>query len=302
MTAVMGGSLWLGSLPGALALPIVESRTGDPVLRPPLGGNVGTEHESAPLKSQQIEALKEEINHLRGTVEQQQHQYELQIQALKKSQQAFYVDLDKRLTQLEHPTELLPKESAANPAQASDQKPTVPVKSANKGKTVVSTAATIPTSSLTTSATIVGDAVAEGQEPAETASTTTEKSCYEAASANLSAKRYTEAIEGFQACVTRYPQGAYTAQCYYWLGEGYMAEWGSHKDDKTLLDKASQSFLMVTTRFPTHQRATDALLKLGMVEQEKGNLEVSKRYFEQVRDRYPDSAAARMAETYLQEE
>ncbi len=285
---LMGGGLWLGILPLALALPIVESRTGDPLVRP---GNASisthTDYESSPLKVQQIEALKEEINNLRGAIEQQQHQLEVQSQALKKSQQDFYVDLDKRLTQLEQPTEAL-----------AEAKPTVP--KSVKSKTLANAPeATTNRAGIKPAAT--SDATAEGQEPVEF-NKKTEKASYEAASAHLSAKRYAEAIEGFQDCVTRYPQGSYAAQCYYWLGESYMAEWGSHKDDKTLLDKASQSFLMVTTRFPTHQRATDALLKLGMVEQEKGNLEVSKRYFEQVRERYPDSAAARMAETYLQEE
>ncbi len=303
LTVLMGSGLWIGSFSSSLALPIVESRTGDPVVRPPsnTNTNMGTGYEQPSLKPQQIEALKEEINNLRGAVEQQQHQLEVQIQALKKSQQDFYMDLDKRLTPLEQPTEALTKNNAPNPTQPTDAKPAVPVKSV-KSKAVANVPVTSSGGTKPAAATTVGDAVAEGQDAVSAAKTTSEKTCYEAASAHLSAKRYAEAIEGFQDCVTRYPQGSYAAQCYYWLGESYMAEWGSHKDDKTLLDKASQSFLMVTTRFPTHQRATDALLKLGMVEQEKGNLEVSKRYFEQVRERYPDSAAARMAETYLQEE
>ncbi len=296
---ILGGWLCLVAVPQALALPIVESRTGDPVVRAPQSHDLNSSSNTASNRSydstysgpQQIESLKEELNLLRGSMEEKQHALETQIQALKKSQQDFYVDLDKRLSQLE-------RSKASGATKATAQAVPIP-------------AVVVPAATATA---VLPQSQDEALEKlAETEDTTnlekpashkalTEKACYEEASAHLSAHRYAEAIKGFGDCVARYPQGTYAAQCYYWLGESYMAQWGSHKDDKTLLDKASQAFLMVTTRFPTHQRATDALLKLGMVEQEKGNLDVSKRYFEQVRDRYPDSAAARMAEAYLQED
>ncbi|MBP6103719.1 MAG: tol-pal system protein YbgF [Gammaproteobacteria bacterium] len=314
MQNFVGGWLCLMAVPQVLALPIVESRTGDPVVRSSrdVGSSVtipGDSTYTSP-RPQSIDALKEELNSLRGSMEEKDHQLEAQIDRLKKSQQDFYVDLDKRLTQLESSKSTVSKALALPPAKTVASLPVkplavptaeVPVDEedalAHETEDASTPVATIAKKSGTTAA-------ASTMKPAATQTHTglAEKAIYEAASASLSAQQYSEAIEGFQRCVARFPQGSYAAQCYYWLGESYMAQWGSHKDDKTLLDKASQSFLIVTTRFPTHQRATDALLKLGMVEQEKGNVDVSKRYFEQVRDRYPDSAAARIAESHLQED
>lgn len=316
MQNFVGGWLCLMAVPQVLALPIVESRTGDPVVRTPKdigSGSVTTMQGDSPYASsrpQSIDALKEELNSLRGSMEEKDHQLEAQIERLKKSQQDFYVDLDKRLTQLESSKSTVSK--AALPAKTAMPLPVTVKPSAvvTEGPVAEQEDVALPLAHETADAsTPVGKklsttAAASTTKPVATQAHTglAEKAIYEAASANLSAQQYSEAIEGFQRCVARFPQGSYAAQCYYWLGESYMAQWGSHKDDKTLLDKASQSFLIVTTRFPTHQRATDALLKLGMVEQEKGNFDVSKRYFEQVRDRYPDSAAARIAESHLQED
>jgi tol-pal system protein YbgF len=282
MQNFVGGWLCIMAVPQVLALPIVESRTGEPVLRSPrdVDTNLTMPGEStyASPRPQSIDALREELNGLRGSMEEKDHQLGADIDRLKKSQQDFYLDLDKRLRQLE----------GSKGASATQQAAALPA------KTTPLPVAVKPSAPLKTTEVPVATQAA----PAGLA----EKAMYEAASASLSAQQYSEAIEGFQRCISRFPQGSYAAQCHYWLGESYMAQWGSHKDDKTLLDKASQSFLMVTTRFPTHQRAIDALLKLGMVEQEKGNIDVSKRYFAQVRDRYPDSAAARIAESHLQED
>ncbi len=312
MQNFVGGWLCLMAVPQVLALPIVESRTGDPVVRSPrdIGSSMTIPGDStyASPRPQSIDALKEELNSLRGSMEEKDHQLEAQIDRLKKSQQDFYLDLDKRLTQLESSKSTVSKAVALPSAKTVASLPVKPL--------------AVPTAEVPVDeedAQPLAHETADPSTPVTKPSTTTapstmkpvvtqahtglaEKAIYEAASASLSAQQYSEAIEGFQRCVARFPQGSYAAQCYYWLGESYMAQWGLHKDDKTLLDKASQSFLIVTTRFPTHQRATDALLKLGMVEQEKGNIDVSKRYFEQVRDRYPDSSAARIAESHLQED
>jgi len=319
MQNFIGGWLCMMAVPQVLALPIVESRTGDPVVRSPrdVDSSLRTPGDStyASPRPQSIEVLKEELNDLRGSMEEKDHQLELQIDRLKKSQQDFYVDLDKRLSQLEGSKGASATKQAAAALTVKATSLPVSVKPSAIVKAEVPVVAEHEDAASLAPMQTDPDAVTPlSKKPSTTTVPTTtkpvahaptglaEKAMYEAASASLSAQQYSEAIEGFQRCVARFPQGSYAAQCYYWLGESYMAQWGSHKDDKTLLDKASQSFLMVTTRFPTHQRATDALLKLGMVEQEKGNLDVSKRYFTQVRDRYPDSAAARIAESHLQED
>lgn len=123
----------------ALALASVESRTGEPVVRGPMensargvqqgyqgnqsyrgnqypsnqgysdpgysnsngnGANITSslpvEERAARLTLKEIESLQKEVSELRGMVEVQDHE----IKQLKKSQQDFYMDLDRRLSQL----------------------------------------------------------------------------------------------------------------------------------------------------------------------------------------------------------
>lgn len=263
----------MGVLPLALAFPIVESRTGDPALRQPL---VDHPISPGPLKTQEINALQEELQELRGTLEKQLHQLEEQLGRVKKSQQDLYLDIDKRLKQVEtqKPKTLLKKAVSAVETSVPAEAIVVPAPKPN----VVMVPETVVDNELA------------------------EKQAYDAAAAHLSAKQLPEAIKGFERFIERYPQGLQSAQAHYWLAEAYMASFEADRTQKSLLNKASQAFLVVTTRFSTHQRATDALLKLGMVEQEKGNKTLSRQYFQQVKDRYPESGAARLAEAYLQSE
>ncbi len=322
-------------LPSLWAAPIVESRTVAPPIPSPATVEQPLSAPEAPAatrimpnrpttsaprmgatdplraQQQQIEGLKEELIELRGALEKQAYELKEQMQRLKKSQQDFYVDLDKRLNDL----------GGAKKAQAPLAKQALngtDSKSASmigdegsrtlnimdpKGKTSM-VMRDEPADALS------ADLSQQRQGPLSTdlsqpqqellSAALSEKEIYDLATSRLSTKQMPEAIAGFQAYLDRYPQGQYVVQCYYWLGEAYMAEWGAHKQNKGLLDKAINAFTVLTTQFPTHQRATDALLKLGMIEQEKGDLKRSKQYFQQVKERYPDSAAARLAEVYLE--
>jgi tol-pal system protein YbgF len=254
---------------------------------------------------QSIRALEEELQELRGTLEKQLHQLEDQVMRLKKSQQDFYVDIDKRLRQIEtQKPKIMPKKASDAPSSQS-YTPAVVVPAGSPP--VEATAPKIVPAAVAASTDAKTGIEREGErsqvvDAAPAANEGDEKEAYNAAAAHLSAKQFPEAIQSFESFIQRYPQGQQIAQAHYWLGEAYMASFEANRSDQSLLDKAASAFLVVTTRFPTHQRATDALLKLGMVEQEKGNKILSRQYFQQVKERYPDSGAARLAEAYLQAE
>lgn len=128
-----------------------------------------------------------------------------------------------------------------------------------------------------------------------------EKGAYESAYSMVRSKRYNDAIVAFKDYLARFPNGERSPNAHYWLAEVYMVQWQADKSKTELLDKASQDFLIITTRFPNHQKVPDSLLKLGIIENERGNLETSRQYLTQAKTNHPGTAAARIAETRLQQ-
>ena len=104
---ILTGFMALGAPLCVEALATVESRTGEPAVyaEEPINrssvvaSNAPAEDRAALLSLKHLETLKQEISELRGLVETQAHE----IQQLKKSQQDFYTDLDKRINQLPSP-------------------------------------------------------------------------------------------------------------------------------------------------------------------------------------------------------
>lgn len=252
----------------------------------------------------QIEALKQEVGDLRGLVEVQDHE----IKQLRKSQQDLYLDLDKRLVQVQQnqkgspakPPSLAkekPKQEARAVAKPSLDKP-----SADKSSIVVqSAAASVPV--ITGVPNRGADSAKLPPPPTANASnkSNAEKGTYEVAYSLVRSKRYAEAITALQDYLARFPQGEQAPNAYYWLGEVYTVQWQADKSNTGLLDKASQAFLNLREEFPMHSKSTDALLKLGLIESDKGNFESARHYLTEVINRYPGTSAARIAETRLQQ-
>lgn len=274
---IISGLLFVAMPSRVMALATVESRTGEPNVRAlhtvaPVPGS--TDERAARLTLKQVETLQQEVSELRGLVETQAHE----IQQLKKSQQDLYLDLDKRLN----------AKSGATTTEAPLSIPEeVPVKAPEKvaiEKVAVETAEV----SASTLASASRD-------------TMPDKDPYQFAYQLVQTKRYPEAIVAFQSYISRFPDGADVANAHYWLGELYMVEWQTDKARVASLDSAIQSFLNVTSHFPDHQKASDSLLKLGMIEVEKHNFKAAKQYFTDLKTRYPSSTAARIAENRLKQ-
>ncbi len=114
---------------------------------------------------------------------------------------------------------------------------------------------------------------------------------YQAGYRHLQAKRYTQAKYDFQEIVENHPNGQFAPNAYYWLGEIYLLQ-----DE---LDNAQKSFEAVTLNYSSHPKSADALLKLGFVAMQQNNPVKAKGYLVEVKQKFPNTVAARLAENRL---
>ena len=106
----------------------------------------------------------------------------------------------------------------------------------------------------------------------------------------MRARKFQEAISSFQALIETFPNGRYTANCFYWLGELFVAT-----GDKEL---GRQNFMQVINLYPDNQKVPDALYKLGRIYIDLGDMDIGQRYLSQVIEKHPESSAAKLAVSY----
>jgi tol-pal system protein YbgF len=104
-------------------------------------------------------------------------------------------------------------------------------------------------------------------------------------------KKYDQAITQIYEFLDTYPEGDLTVNAYYWLGEVYLV--------KPQLEQAKQAFSIVATRFADHRKAPDSTYKLGVTLDQLGEKEEAGRRMQTVVKNYPDSSAAKLAQSYL---
>lgn len=204
----------------------------------------------------QVQSMQKEIQELRGQLEVQSHELKL----LKEQQLTFYKDIDARLHQTStttQPTNVKPTD--ISPASAA----------------AVSAEKTIPTPGHS----------ARSSNPAD------EQIQYLAAYDLIKNKRFNDAITAMQTFVIQYPNGGYTANAHYWLGELYMTQ----KD----FDKANAQFDIVLTQFPSSNKAAPSLLKSAFALSSSGKKQEAIARLKKVIKQYPDTQPAKMAEEKL---
>ena len=194
----------------------------------------------------QLQILQQEVQDLRGIVEEQTYQ----LNRLARDQKQQYIDLDRRVAALR-----------------------------NNAPTPVVSTSTLPT-----------DPVARAA--ASTASGS-ERNAYTNAFDMMKNRRFDESVDAFNQMIGDYPNGQYTPNAFYWLGELYLA--------RTESEKARQSFAQVVNLYPDHQKVPDALYKLGVVYHRLGDDSRSLEYLTRVQADYPETSAAGLATTYASE-
>ena len=138
-----------------------------------------------------------------------------------------------------------------------------------------------------------GAASATATAPANSAGSKAERDAYTSAFNLMKEQQFDASTRAFNQLIVDHPNGAYTANAFYWLGELHLA--------KTQYEKARQSFAQVTNLYPDHQKVPDALYKLGVVYHRLGDTQRSLEFLSRVRNEHPQSSAAGLAQTYAAE-
>jgi len=210
----------------------------------------------------QLQVLQQEVQELRGLVEEQAYQ----LNRLARDQQEQYIDLDGRIASM----------------GSGQSRPT-------SGSSTTSTdASTTPRASTTGSGFSSG-----GTSTLASRGSESERDVYTRAFDLMKARQFEESAAAFNQLIAEYPNGQYTPNAFYWLGELYLAQ--------TDTEQARQSFAQVLNLYPDHPKVPDTLYKLGVVYHRLGDNQRAIGYFEQVGREYPNSSAAGLATRYMAE-
>ncbi len=218
----------------------------------------------------QIQVLQQEVQELRGLVEEQAYQ----LNRLARDQKEQYIDLDRRVAGLT----------------------TGAVTGAGIGAAGNAASGTQTAGSSTGS--FAGSQSAGTANPAPVAAVpaaggVSEREAYQGAFDLMKGRKFDESIAAFNDLIARYPNGQYTPNAFYWLGELYLAQQNT--------EQARQSFMQVIGLYPDHPKVPDTLYKLGVAYHRLGDTTKAMEYFSDVQSRFPQSSAAGLAASYEQE-
>jgi len=214
-----------------------------------------------------MDTMQTEAQERQGEVESLGHA----IESIKQRQRDLYLDMDRRLRQLEL--------SASKPAVAA-----APAASTATGIAPVPGVTMTPGLPAAPVATITPVPVAA--DPAA------ERDTYQAAFNLLKQGQYDQAIGAFQSFLASYPRGNFTGNAQYWLGE---ANYVTRR-----FDVAEREFRKVLEQYPDSSKSADAMLKLGYTYYELSNWESARKTLESAMARFPNTTVGRLAENRLQ--
>ena len=208
----------------------------------------------------QIEALKLEMNKLRGQIEVLNNN----VENTSKRQRDMYLDLDTRMRRFEQQGSGVP--AAEAPAGAA-----------------AAAAATAPPAAGAAAAPPAGSppvAVANVDAGAETRA-------YEAAQGQRRVGNYQGAIVAFQNFIKQYPKSNLAPRAQYWIGDSYF----NLRDFKLAI--GSQQTLLKA--YPDSPTVPDAMLNIASSQIEMGETTVGRKTLEELVAKYPVSEAAEKA-------
>lgn len=226
----------------------------------------------------QVLLLQDEVMKLRGLVEEQAEQ----LRQLKQQRLDDYISLDRRIGSLGGGS-VAPAADAAGGGTAPAMPPggllpgEQPAGMPPQGAPPVR--ADLPPSAPATPATPIA-----GEEPA-----------YQAAYELVRGRRFPEAVSAFNNFLAQYPQGMYSGNAHYWLGELYLLDGDS--------DSAKKHFEALVYQFPDNRKLPDGMFKLGRIYHQEGDAARARELLQRVVNEYQgsDSPAPRLAREYLQQ-
>jgi tol-pal system protein YbgF len=216
-----------------------------------------------------LESLQQELQQLRGESEVQGHA----LEELKNRQRELYIDIDRRLMQLERGETAAPATPPATPPAATvDSRPATPDRSP-RPSTARPTAQPTPTS--------------PGAPGAQS-----EQQAYQAAFDLLRELRYDKASEAFRVFLRDYPNGRYAHIAQYWMGEANYAQ--------RKFNEAIGDYQQLIANYPDSPKVAEAMLKIGYCHNELQDYDAARRILEQLVADYPGTTEAGQAQNLLQ--
>ena len=220
---------------------------------------------------QQVDEISEEIGLLRGEIEVQGND----IDDIKKRQRELYLDIDRRLRDIE-------SGAVAPTGQIS-------VPQVGSGASVgTGTAIAAQTPSAATSSQAATTTTQTTTPPATPSVTQSEeKAAYQAAFDTLKEGRYKKAKAELKSFLDKFPNSSYAGNAQYWLGEAHYV---TRNFEQGIIE-----FQKVINSYPGSSKMPDAMLKLGYTYYELKQFEQAKAILQDLRARFPQATAARLA-------
>ena len=216
---------------------------------------------------QKVDVLADEISQLRGEIEEQTNG----LAEIKKRQRELYLDIDRRLRDLENRT------SAQAPAAGSTvELPVLDTLTEPAAQESIVTPILEPE---------IPSQATETQKPVITSSE--ERAAYQAAFDTLKEGRYKKAKTELKRFLQKYPDSSFAGNAQYWLGE---ANYVTRRFEQGIVE-----FGLVLKKYPSSSKMPDAMLKLGYTYYELKLFDQAKIMLQELRKRYPKSTAFRLA-------
>jgi len=232
---------------------------------------------------QRMDDLASEVSQLRGQIEEQNHD----LAGLKKRQRELYLDIDRRLRELEITSTRAPA-AVVTPPVVSEQEPPASEAPPAAAKPEVK----VPVVAAPDTAPVVAASQPEASEPAADSGpaqqpVSAERAEYQKAFDMLKEGRYKMANASFREFLDKYPQSSYAGNAQYWLGESNYVT----RD----FEDAIKEFQAVTTKYPTSNKVPDAMLKLGYTYYELRQFNSARAILDRLQKQYPNTTHARLA-------
>lgn len=222
--------------------------------------------------------LRDDLRSLRGEVERLRFDYDAQTKRSKDQ----YADTDRRLQRLE-------SVSAAS-AQAAQQANQIAIAQG----AIAAPAAAAPAAPAVPSAPVVAAPAASGGPVVISnggGGTPEEEGAYLATFDLLKNGKYDDAIRGFRSMLDKWPQGRYSDNATYWMGEAFYVK----RDYKS----AQTAFQTVLDKFGNSPKVPDAMLKVGLCQIELKQNDQATATLQKVIKTYPAANAANLAKQRL---
>jgi len=233
-----------------------------------------------------LQGLEKEVQQLRGDVEIQTHT----ANELKKRQRDLYVDIDRRLLQIERNGSSTSKGNTYSSGSAVSES-LVPSHSITN---VPSTSATAiePKFKETTPSSqtkpITAGATGSASKPVDPIK---EQNAYQKAFDLLRELRYEQAIIAYRQFIQDYPNGRYAHIAQYWLSEASYAQ--RH------FKQAIADYQDLVANYPNSPKLAEAMLKIGYSYNELGQNKAAQDVIEKLLRVYPNTTAAGQGQKLL---